>query len=50
MERHKITADQAFEVLVTASQQAHRKLYEIARDVSDSGVEPLDLLPQGSGR
>ena len=49
MERHKITADQAFQVLVAASQQAHRKLHEIARDVSDSGMEPLDLIKRAPG-
>jgi GAF domain-containing protein len=49
MERHKITADQAFQLLVTASQNAHRKLHEIARDVSDSGIEPLDLIPRAPG-
>jgi hypothetical protein len=49
MERHKITADHAFQLLVNASQHAHRKLYEIARDVSDSGMEPLDFIPRAQG-
>jgi GAF domain-containing protein len=40
MERHKITADRAFEALVTASQQSNTKLVEIARRVAETGISP----------
>jgi GAF domain-containing protein len=40
MERHKITADRAFEVLVTASQQSNTKLVEMARRVVETGMSP----------
>ncbi len=38
MERYKITADQAFLVLVRASQDTNRKLHEIALHLTDTGV------------
>jgi hypothetical protein len=38
MERHKLTADQAFSVLARASQQTNRKLVDIALELSDTGV------------
>ncbi|MGY1834942.1 GAF and ANTAR domain-containing protein [Blastococcus sp. SYSU DS0510] len=40
MERHKITADRAFEVLVATSQASNTKLVEIARRVIETGVSP----------
>jgi AmiR/NasT family two-component response regulator len=41
MNAHKITRQQAFDLLRIVSQHTHRKLYEIARDVADTGA--LDL-------
>lgn len=38
MERHKITADQAFDQLRTASQQSNRKLVEVADTVVTTGT------------
>jgi GAF domain-containing protein len=40
MERHKLTADQAFGVLARVSQELNRKLADIAREVSDTGALP----------
>ncbi len=40
MERYRITAGRAFEVLATASQQSNTKLVEVARRVVDTGVTP----------
>jgi transcriptional regulator with GAF, ATPase, and Fis domain len=40
MERHKITAEKAFEVLVTASQEGNTRLVEVARRVVETGVTP----------
>jgi transcriptional regulator with GAF, ATPase, and Fis domain len=37
MERHKITADQAFTVLAQASQQTNTKLVDVARSLTDTG-------------
>ena len=37
MERHKLTADTAFDVLVKASQTQNRKLREVAEDLVSSG-------------
>jgi GAF domain-containing protein len=44
MERHKLTADQAFGVLARVSQELNRKLADVAREVSDTGAVP------GAGR
>jgi GAF domain-containing protein len=41
MERHKLTADQAFAVLARVSQELNRKLADIAREVSDTGAVPV---------
>lgn len=41
MARHKITQDQAFDLLRMASQNSHRKLADIARDVVETGA--LDM-------
>jgi GAF domain-containing protein len=40
MERHKINADEAFQVLVRASQRGHLKLREVAQRVAETGAEP----------
>jgi hypothetical protein len=40
MERHKLTADQAFAVLARVSQELNRRLADIAREVSDTGAVP----------
>jgi hypothetical protein len=41
MNQHKITREQAFDVLRIASQHSHRKLSEIASTVADTGVLEL---------
>ena len=43
MERHKLTADQAFSVLSRASQQTNTKLIDVARALTDTGK----LTPPG---
>ncbi|WP_328475693.1 GAF and ANTAR domain-containing protein [Actinoplanes sp. NBC_00393] len=40
MERHRISADQAFELLVRASQRTNTKLAEIARVLTETGELP----------
>ena len=40
MERHKIDEEAAFKRLVTASQQAHMKIRDIAARISQTGEEP----------
>ncbi len=40
MERHKLTADQAFGVLARVSQQLNRKLAHVARELTDTGAVP----------
>lgn len=40
MERHRVTADQAFGVLSRVSQEMNRKLVDIAHEVTDTGVIP----------
>ena len=40
MERHKMTSDQAFGVLVRASQELNRKVVDVARELSETGVMP----------
>lgn len=40
MERHKLTADEAFRILVQASQTRHRKLREIAEELTLTGELP----------
>jgi len=47
MERHRISADDAFERLVTASQNSHVKLRELARRVTETGEEPEDAAREG---
>jgi PAS domain-containing protein/putative methionine-R-sulfoxide reductase with GAF domain len=43
MERHRLTASAAFEVLVEASQSAHLKLRDIAARVVETGEDPPPL-------
>jgi hypothetical protein len=40
MNQHKVTRDQAFDLLRMASQHNHRKLADIALEVGDTGVMP----------
>jgi GAF domain-containing protein len=40
MERHKLTADQAFGVLTRVSQELNRKLVDVAGELSDTGAVP----------
>lgn len=40
MERHRLSAKQAFATLVTASQESHLKLREVAQRVAETGEEP----------
>jgi GAF domain-containing protein len=40
MERHKLTADQAFAVLARVSQELNRKLADIARELTETGAVP----------
>jgi transcriptional regulator with GAF, ATPase, and Fis domain len=40
MERHRLSAKQAFATLVTASQESHLKLREVAQRVTETGEEP----------
>jgi GAF domain-containing protein len=47
MERHKISADAAFGLLVQASQDANRKLRDIAVMVSATGDDPVSQLRRG---
>ena len=37
MERHRLTADQAFAVLARTSQESNRKLIDVARSVAETG-------------
>ena len=41
MERHRLTADQAFGVLARVSQEMNRKLVDIARELTDTGAVPV---------
>lgn len=42
---HRLTRDQAFDLLRIASQNANRKLHDVALDVIDSGT--VDVTPRG---
>jgi PAS domain S-box-containing protein len=44
MERHRMTATQAFDLLVYASQRTHRKLRELAKWVVATGEDPNRLV------
>ena len=41
MERHRVTAEEAFAVLVRSSQERNLKLHEVARRLVETGVLPL---------
>jgi GAF domain-containing protein len=41
MAMHKVDRQQAFDLLVVASQRTHRKLVELAREVADTGALPV---------
>jgi AmiR/NasT family two-component response regulator len=41
MERHKLSADEAFGVLSRASQRTNTKLREVARKVTETGEDPV---------
>jgi transcriptional regulator with GAF, ATPase, and Fis domain len=47
MERYKITADQAFQLLARTSQQTNRKLVEVAVELSQTGSMPGSDRPGG---
>ena len=40
MERYKLTADQAFQVLARVSQQTNRRLADIAEELTQTGSVP----------
>jgi GAF domain-containing protein len=42
MERYKITATKAFDLLITASQNSNRKLRDVAAELTDAGALLLD--------
>jgi hypothetical protein len=47
MASHKVTREQAFDLLRIASQQAHRKIADIAQEVAETGELPLPVMPGG---
>jgi GAF domain-containing protein len=47
MERHKLTADQAFGVLSRVSQDMNRKLVDVAREITDTGAIPGSKVRRG---
>lgn len=49
MERHRVTATRAFDMLVYVSQHTHRKLRDIAAWVDSTGEDPSVLLPKTRG-
>jgi PAS domain S-box-containing protein len=48
MERHRVTAAAAFDMLVVASQQSHRKLRDIAAWMNETGEDPGALVAEHS--
>jgi GAF domain-containing protein len=46
MERHKLTAPQAFDVLVRVSQELNRRLVDIAAELTDTGAVPGRTSPR----
>ena len=46
MSQHKITQEQAFDLLRIASQHTHRKLVDIAAEVAETGTLELPPLPR----
>lgn len=47
MVQHKITREEAFDLLRLASQHTHRKLAQVASDVADTGALPLPVEDSG---
>jgi GAF domain-containing protein len=47
MERHRVAAGQAFDLLVYASQRTHRKLRDLAKWVVATGEDPHRLVKPG---
>ncbi len=45
MNQYKITQDEAFDLLRMASQHGHRKLVDVAMDVTETGILELPPLP-----
>lgn len=50
MAQHRVTREQAFDLLRLASQDTNRKLAEVATEVADTGALPLSRRPPGPGR
>ena len=48
MQRHRLTREQALDMLRTASQDANRKLADVATEVADTGILPNRRLPRTS--
>ncbi len=46
MERERISADQAFQLLRRSSQHLNRKLRAVAQDVVDTGTVPAERKPR----
>jgi AmiR/NasT family two-component response regulator len=40
MERYKLTADQAFDLLARVSQHTNRKMVDLARELTETGTMP----------
>ena len=49
MERHRINADQAFQLLIALSQQSHRKLREVAEELTLAGAVDDRSNSDGNG-
>ncbi|HEX8080438.1 MAG TPA: GAF and ANTAR domain-containing protein [Jatrophihabitans sp.] len=49
MNQYKVTQSQAFDLLRMASQHGHRKLADVALDVTETGVLELPPLPSRAG-
>jgi GAF domain-containing protein len=50
IERHRLTSDEAFKMLMRASQSQHVKLRELARFVVETGMEPDAVRADDEGR
>lgn len=48
MNVHKVTAEAAFDLLKTSSQHLHRKLHDIAEEVTETGALPQQPAPSAS--
>jgi AmiR/NasT family two-component response regulator len=46
MARHKVTYEQAFDLMRIASQTTHNKLFAIAEDVIDTGALAMPSMPE----